>query len=105
LSPEQIDSLYASSSVGIEKEEAVGFYVFPNPSSGRITIKAPRGKNIQWVTVTDILGRKMQHVFNGPATGPVVEMNLEQHANQGRQLMIVVVGIEDRVLFKKIIVD
>ncbi|MFA6401810.1 MAG: LamG-like jellyroll fold domain-containing protein [Salinivirgaceae bacterium] len=105
LSQEQIDSLYSIGSVGVENDMTKGFQLFPNPSVGRITIKSPDNKNIQSVTVTDMLGRKLHHVFNLPVSGSEVELNLETLAKQGRQMLIVAVRIEGQELFQKLIID
>jgi hypothetical protein len=105
LNQKQIESLYTTGSVNVENELAEGFQLFPNPSSGKITIKAPDNKNIQSVIVTDILGKKIHHQFGAAVTGPVVELNLEPLAKQGWQILIVAVKIEGRELFKKIILN
>ncbi len=105
LSPAQIDSLYSIGSVGVENEVTEGFQLFPNPSLGQITIKAPDNKNIQWVTITDMLGRKMHQGFDGPVSGSEVKLDLELLAKEGRQMLIVAVIIEGRKLFQKLIID
>jgi len=105
LSPEQVESLYTTGFINVKNELTNGFNLFPNPSSGKITVKSPNNKNIQSVTVTDILGRKVYQQLDASGTGSVVELNLESLAKQGRQMLIVAVGIEGNKLFQKLIID
>ena len=105
LSAEQIDSLYPYSSVNVENVLTQGFHLFPNPSTGKITIESPNNKIIQAVTVTDIMGKRLYHQLSDQATVTAIELNLESISNKGRQLYIVAVRIEDQVLYKKLILN
>jgi hypothetical protein len=109
LSPEQIDSLYTindtiSDTVTIENVLIQGFQLYPNPTSGKITILSPSSKNIQSLTITDLVGRILYQKLD-VATGSIVELNLTSLAKQGQQLLIVAVRIEEQVFFQKLIIN
>jgi hypothetical protein len=109
LSSEQIDSLYTindtiSDTVTIENVLIQGFQLYPNPTSGKITILSPDSKNIQALTITDLIGRILYQKLD-VAMGSIVELNLTSLAKQGQQLLIVAVRIEEQVFFQKLIIN
>jgi hypothetical protein len=105
LNPTQIESLYTNGYVSAKNRLAEGFQLYPNPSSGNLTIKAPENKTIETITLTDVTGRTLFHQSNTPGSSSAIDLNLESLAKRGQQMLIVSVRIEGQVFFQKLILN
>ncbi|MGD9994821.1 MAG: LamG-like jellyroll fold domain-containing protein [Salinivirgaceae bacterium] len=105
LNPTQIESLYTNGFVSVKNRLAEGFQLFPNPSSGKITIKTPDNITIETIKLTDVTGRTLLHKSNTPGSSSQIDLNLEALTKLGQQMLIVSVQIEGQVYFQKLILN
>jgi hypothetical protein len=110
LSPKQIKALFTNGNendtlVNVKSTLEYGFQIYPNPSSGKVFINVTCNDNIQSVTVTDILGRKLYQQNYNPGLVHSIELNLESLIKQSSQLLIVVLKTKEMDLFQKLILN
>jgi hypothetical protein len=103
LNPEQIKELYNYWYVDVKEDLTYGFQLFPNPSTGQITIEPYGNKKIESVTISDIMGRRIQYWTETEISGSMLTLNLEPLVKQGYPVLIVAVQMDGKKILKKLI--
>lgn len=94
-------------SIGIDNiEDEIGLNVFPNPSSGQLNVEFSllEARSIS-VEVTDVLGRAVESVAGKQYGSGTTTLNLAQKQHYAPGVYFVNLGLDDKKIIKKVLVQ